>query len=381
MTVPDIPETARPDTENVEDSLKLLSRLGQAALDPIIVSDVRGCIAYWNDRCTECFGWAREEVLGKRVHDLLIPNRLVPQHLSSFAKSIAIEDPSPRRYVTHALRRDGTEFMVELSIIHMTIGSARLPFCFVRDIDAEKRHEAKLREADDKLAYLARLNAMATMASALAHEMSQPLGAAQNFLSIALMEEDHPAHQALLDCRSALGEAAQSLTSIRGLVRKGGAVPVVLALEEVLNDVLRVLSAQTHSKVQFEVGACAHLVWADRIHVEQVLTNLLRNATEALQLRSDGKVAITAEAQGEQVVLAVDDNGPGIPEERWPTLFEAFRSTKSENMGMGLALSRVLVERCGGRLWIEHKTGSGARFCFTLPRRRTMMAVPLGEAS
>jgi two-component system, LuxR family, sensor kinase FixL len=375
-----MPHAARPEAEAVEVSLEFLSRLGQAALDPIIVSDARGCIAYWNDRCTECFGWAREDVLGKRIHDLLIPKRLVPHHLSSFAKSIVIEGPPPKRYVTHALRRDGTEFMVELSIIHMTIGSARFPFCFVRDIDAEKRHEAKLREADDKLAYLARLNAMATMASALAHEMAQPLGAAQNFLSIALMERDHPAHEALLDCRSALGEAAQSLASIRGLVRKGGAVPDVVALDEVLNDVLRVLSAQSQSHVRFEMGSCAHLVWADRIHVEQVLTNLLRNATEALQSRTDGQVAVTAETQGEQLVVAVDDNGPGIPEERWPTLFEAFRSTKSENMGMGLALSRVLVERCGGRLWIEHKNGSGARFCFTLPRK-TIMTAPAGGTS
>lgn len=346
---------------------KVLAELGDAALDPVIAADGSGRILYWNKRSTECFGWEREEAVGRRVHDLVIPARHTSHHLASFRKSIANTNPKPNRYVTQALRKDGSEFAVELSIIHVQLGSLRLPVCFARDLSAAMEAEQRLREAESRLLHLSRSNAMAAMASALAHELAQPIGAARNYLSAAIIQNEGVGREALHDCQRSLGEAAVSLSKIRGLIGNSPMFPERLNLHDLARDVLVIAAGEIDPALSVQVGHCAVNVWADRIQVEQIMLNLLRNAVEACRSRDQAQIEVAFELNGGEVVISVSDNGSGIPAERITTLFEAFRSTKSDAMGIGLAIARVSVEGCGGRIWLGKTSATGTTVCFTLP--------------
>lgn len=345
----------------------MLAELGNAALDPVIAADSHGRILYWNRRSTECFGWERGEAVGRFVHDLLIPARHTPHHLRSFARSIVNIDPKPKRYVTQALRKDASEFPIELSIIHVQLGPTRLPVCFARDLSGALEAERKLREAESRLLHLSRANAMAVMASALAHELAQPIGAASNYLSAAIIQDKSGRRETLSDCQRSLREAAVSLSKIRGLIGNSPAFPERLNLHALTKNVLTIAAGEIDSSLSVQVGHCAVDVLADRIQVEQIMLNLLRNAVEACRSRVSADVSVAFEVSGREAVVSISDNGCGIPPERIPTLFEAFRSTKSDAMGIGLAVARVAVEACGGRIWLGETSVAGTTFCFSLP--------------
>lgn len=224
---------------------------------------------------------------------------------------------------------------------------------------------------------------MSTMASALAHELSQPLGAASNYLTAAFLQAEagrsiDPEIRAKLELsRDALERGGKLLASIRGMVQRGTMKPAAASVTQMVSEVLSLLTSRLPCPVHLDLSPKADLVWADRIMVEQLLLNLIRNAGDAQQGWADPAISLRAELVNDQVKITVDDSGPGIPAQRRATLFEAFKSTKSDGMGMGLAICTVLAERNGGRLWLESKEGSGARFCFTLPAARATATGPI----
>ena len=304
------------------------------------------------------------------MHELVFPERIRSEQLQIFEEWVRKPQIELRRYETQCLHRDGTEVPVEISTVLIDFQEMRLPIFFLRDLTSEKYRDQVLQDAQSRRMHFSRQNAIGAMATALAHEMAQPLGAARNYLSVALMNGDRPASAILTSCLEALDNAADKLTSIRGIFRKSQPHFANLPLRSLVDNALGLMSdALSGIQVVVDIDD-AQSVWADRMDVEQIIINLVRNASEALKANDKGNILIGASECDSEILVYVEDDGPGILQERRRGIFEAFGSSHEDGMGMGLAISRVLVDRCQGRIWLDENASQGCRFCFTLPRKR-----------
>jgi two-component system sensor kinase FixL len=226
---------------------------------------------------------------------------------------------------------------------------------------------------------VARLTALGEMASSLAHELNQPLTAISNYLRGCqrLVESDRPPPKATL--AEALGRAAeqalragQIISRLREFVARGENERAIESVSKIVEEAgaLALLGAKEQAvKVRFRFDPDANLVLADKIQVQQVLLNLMRNALEAMEGCPRRELTIsTAVRQGDFVELRVADTGPGVDQEVAARLFQPFVTSKPHGMGVGLSICRTIVESHGGRIWVEPNPGGGTLFAFTLPR-------------
>jgi C4-dicarboxylate-specific signal transduction histidine kinase len=239
-----------------------------------------------------------------------------------------------------------------------------------------RRDAAKLRRLQAELIHISRVSAMGTMASTLAHELNQPLTAVSSYISGSRRLLSDPAgcqdqaHEALLAAEAAALRGGQILRRLREFVSRGHVavkpeqLAILVAQACDLGFVDQHLLGVTY-KVRLDPG-CAWVA-ADRIQVQQVLINLFRNSVQAMQDSRHKEVVIgSAPAPGNMVEMSVADSGPGIAPEAREALFSPFQSTKPNGMGIGLSISRTIVEAHGGKIWAEEGAG-GAVFRFTLP--------------
>jgi two-component system sensor kinase FixL len=250
----------------------------------------------------------------------------------------------------------------------------------VRDVTEQHRAEDEASELRRKLAHAGRVTTLGQLASALAHEISQPLSAiqqngetAQLLLgrqSVDLVEVRAVVDDIVRDNRRA-GEVVQRL---RAWLKQGRMQPEAISLETLAQDVLALVRSEASVKRVTVECAVAHSlppVWGDRVHLSQVLLNLVVNAIEASAQAGDmrHRVSIRASvvAAGGSCEVCVSDTGPGIPPDQLSRIFEPFFTSKSEGMGMGLSISRAIVEAHGGQLWAENDARGGATFHFTVP--------------
>jgi two-component system sensor kinase FixL len=248
------------------------------------------------------------------------------------------------------------------------------------DLTERHRAEAEIRRMQAELIHVSRVSAMGAMASALAHELNQPLAAVANFLSGArrLATADGGPNPELIAALDAAGSGAQRageiLRRLRELVSRGAVsvdvehLPTLVEEAGVLAFVDEKLRRISHSTA---IQPAAEWVRADRIQIQQVLINLVRNAIEAMDGSRRRDVLISAgPAAGEMVEIAVADSGHGIAPEHMDELFSQFMTTKSGGMGIGLPICRTIVEAHGGKIWAENRPEGGAVFRFTLPAAR-----------
>lgn len=253
-----------------------------------------------------------------------------------------------------------------------------------RDVTRRKQVEAEHRDAEKalkqlqaELVHVSRVSAMGTMASALAHELNQPLTAAANYLqaSTHLLSRQTSANPQLLD---AIGNATDQILRageivrrLRSLVTKKTASPEVIPIQQTIDEALKLSLADAKSvgvSWHVSIDPAARHVYADRIQVEQVLINLIRNAVDAMRDCPTKMLAISTRKQGaDKLQVDVVDSGPGISAEARAKLFGAFNTTKADGMGIGLSISQTIVEAQGGRIWADNEPTGGARFSFTLP--------------
>lgn len=233
-----------------------------------------------------------------------------------------------------------------------------------QDINAEKAHAA-LRE---EIAHGARVQAMNIMAATIAHEIAQPLTAASNYIAAARLGEGR--QDALLDkARAQISLAHGIMQRARDMAanrRAGGAARIAEAVDDAVS-LLRASLPDCSAEFSVDLDADAAWVAADKVQVQQVLLNLLRNAAQAIEGIANAQIAVTSTLQADgMVLLTVADNGPGI---RTPeNLFQPFASTRpASGLGLGLSICRTIVESYGGRIYADSSTLRGARLCFTLP--------------
>lgn len=254
----------------------------------------------------------------------------------------------------------------------------------VQNLDLEAREsqrlaqEAELKRLQIDLVQVSSLSAMGTMASTMAHELNQPLTAVANFArgSRRLLEEPTPARiekaaQGMAQVEAGAIRAGQIVRRIRGLVHRGDAQTKPEPLRAIVDEACELAFVDARLLgVDREVRLSRDDLWVnvDAIQIQQVLINLIRNAVESVHKLPGAKVSVVAVEAGPLVTVAVSDNGPGISDTVREDLFSPFNSTKSQGLGLGLSISRTIIEAHGGKIWSENQPGGGATFRFTLQR-------------
>jgi two-component system sensor kinase FixL len=250
---------------------------------------------------------------------------------------------------------------------------------FYRDITDRKRSEEELKRAQSELIHASRISAMGAMASTLAHELSQPLTSVSNYIDTAerilrpvQAQEAREAARALGLAGAATRRASEILRRLRSFVSKRQVEAEIHDLQEVIADacVLMLPHAQRHAvEIRFGLDRYAKWVRVDAIQIQQVLINLVKNAIEAMDGCEEKLVTIASRALGDgSIEVSVTDTGPGVDGANDDALFAPFVSGKNDGMGVGLSISRTIIEAHGGVIGADKPVNGGATFRFTLPR-------------
>jgi two-component system, LuxR family, sensor kinase FixL len=347
--------------------------------DAMIVIDGYGFVQFFSTAAERLFGYAEQEAIGKNVSELM-PNPDRARHdgyLARYRSSGERHIIGVGRIVT-GQRRDGTTFPMHLSIGEMQSGGEPYFTGFVRDLTEHQQTQARLQELQSELVHISRLSAMGEMASALAHELNQPLAAISNYMkgsrrllagsgdpNTAKIENamDRAAEQAL--------RAGQIIRRLRDFVSRGESEKRVESLSKLVEEAgaLGLAGAREQNvQLRFNLNPQFDLVLVDRVQIQQVLVNLFRNALEAMaQSPRRELIAANTAVADDMIEVAVSDTGTGFPDDVKANLFQTFFTTKDTGMGVGLSISRSIIEAHGGRMWAENNSSGGATFRFTLP--------------
>jgi two-component system, LuxR family, sensor kinase FixL len=371
------------DQKQVEETLRIreghLRSILETIPDSMIVIDGSGIMQFFSRAAERQFGYAEQEAIGKNV-SMLMPNPDRERHdgyLARYASTGERHIIGIGRIVT-GQRRDGTTFPMHLSIGEMQSGGKPYFTGFVRDLTEHQQTQARLQELQSELVHVSRLSAMGEMASALAHELNQPLAAISNYMkgSRRLLADSPDPNRSKIE--NALDRAAeqalragQIIRRLRDFVSRGESEKRVESLSKLIEEAGALgLSGAREQGVQlrFNLDPEHDQVLVDRVQIQQVLVNLFRNALDAMA-DSPQRELIASNARGadDMIEVAIFDTGPGIPADVMPNLFQTFFTTKETGMGVGLSISRSIVEAHGGRMWAESNRSGGATFRFTLP--------------
>jgi PAS domain S-box-containing protein len=374
---------AEEDLRSSEEQHRLLV---ETASDAIVSIDHHGTIQFANPATGRIFGHDPAELIGKSL-TILMPAFMRELHTNGLSRYLA----TGRRHTSWqgteltALRKNGQEFPVEVSFGELTRDGHKVFTGFIRDISERKQAEDKLRASERslqvsqaELARVSRLTTMGELAASIAHEVNQPLTAVINNGSACLRLlanrnlESEVLRRALEGIVADGHRASAVLARIRAFIKKEPAETIELNVNDVIRDVLALAGrALDENQVLLHRQLTTDLpfVLGDRVQLQQVLLNLIMNAIEAM-------TAVTAQPrllwvqsrldESGEVLVAVSDSGTGFGPEV-DRVFTPFFTTKANGMGMGLSISRSLIESHGGRLWAAPNSPHGAVFSFTLP--------------
>jgi two-component system sensor kinase FixL len=344
--------------------------------DAMIVIDAGGLVQSFNSAAERLFGCDAKEVCGRNVK-MLMPS---PCDDNQDADLQRYRDAG-ERHIVIGRRQDGSTFPMELSVGEVRQGEHRWFTGFVRDLTETRHSERRLQDLQAELAQLSRLTEMGQTASDLAHELTQPLTAAANFLQAArrLLDgrDDLSFQRAMRALASAIGQVGRAGHIIRRLREFVKNVAPERQAEDILTVIaeasaLALIGAKDRGIVmRFRPAPSLPRVFVDKTQIQQVLVNLVRNAVEAMETSARREITIeTVRSENHFVRVHVADRGPGIAAEVAARLFQPFVTTKAQGMGIGLSLCRAIIEAHGGRLWAEANPGGGTIFRFTLPTAR-----------
>jgi len=285
---------------------------------------------------------------------------------------------------------DGSTFPVELSAGRFDLLGAEHYAVVVRDITVRREAEARHRRHDAELAHVSRVSLAGEMAAGLAHELSQPLTAitafARGCLRILAAPAPDPAllHEGVTEVVQQAERAGDVLDRLREFVRGGEnlrALTVVAPLIDAALSLVHMEAMQQEIEIEARIDPGLPPIVADRVQIEQVLLNLLRNAMDAMEAASTERrlIVIEARRKGNRAIeISVADSGPGVAAEVTDTIFEPFVTTKPDGMGMGLSISRSIIESHGGSLRMARGVRVGGIFSFDLPSAETEASTDAG---
>jgi two-component system cell cycle sensor histidine kinase/response regulator CckA len=354
----------------------------ESAPNGILVIDADGRIVLVNSQTERMFGYARDELLGASVETLL-PDRFREAHPAHRKKFFA--DPKARRMGAgrdlYGRRKDGSEVPVEIGHTPFEPADGVLTLSSIVDISERKAAAEQLHRHQTEMAHVARLSTMGEMAAGLAHEINQPLSAITNYADGCknlLNGGSHAplrVHDMLLQITSEGHRAAEIIRRLRRFVSKLEPRYVTIDINELVRDACALVAHDARNRgvaMHFNVDKSAPRVLGDAVQLQQVVVNLVLNGFEAMDQNQRGERALEIETRAgetgaEFVEIAFKDRGIGLPNERADRMFEAFYTTKRRGLGMGLSISRSIVEAHGGRLAAENRPGGGAVLRVSLP--------------
>ena len=364
------------DRKRAEQATLLLAAIVESSHDAIVSKRLNGVITSWNKGAERLFGYAAEEAVGQNIMLIIPPDRRDEERaiVERLMRGERVD-----HFDTVRMRKDGSMLDVALTISPMKdaagaiVGASKL----ARDITERKRAEAALRQAQADLAYMSRVTTMGELTASLAHEIRQPISAAVTNARTCLRwlgrevpdvaEASEAASRIVKDAT----RAADIISRISLLFKKGALQRELVDVNDVIREMIVLLrgEATRHSiSTRIELAEDLPKVMADPVQLQQVFMNLMLNAIEAMKEGSgESELTIKSEADDGQVLISIIDTGVGLSPEQVEQIFKAFFTTKDTGTGMGLPISRSIIESHGGRLWATGVPGSGATFQFTLP--------------
>ncbi|HET9429412.1 MAG TPA: PAS domain S-box protein [Allosphingosinicella sp.] len=347
--------------------------------DAMVVIDERGNILSFSAAAEKMFGFTEDEVLGENV-SMLMPSPDRERHDSYLANYLATGERKIIGIgrVTTARHRNGYTFPIELAVGEAWLEGRRIFTGFMRDLTERQQTELRLQDLQSELAHVGRVSEVGTLASALAHELNQPLTAVANYCETARDLLAGPLDPETVDVlREALDDAAQQsvragqiVRRLRDFITHGRTERRVENLPRLINEAnaLALVGSREHEiEVQVDLDPEARSVLVDRIQIQQVLVNLIRNGIDAMASSRVRVLGIATKRDGEGWIrVTVSDTGSGISDSVAAQLFQPFVTSKEHGMGIGLSICRTIIEAHGGRIWFEPGLRSGTLFHFTL---------------
>lgn len=356
--------------------------------DAMVVIDDQGVVISFSTAAQRLFGYSEAEVVGRNL-SMLMPEPDRSQHdgyLRHYRETGERHIIGVGRIVT-GMRADGSRFPMKLSVSEAVSSTPRIFTGFVQDLTERQEFETKLEQARTELIHVSRLSAMGTMASTLAHELNQPLTAIANYGAAIgdLLDREETLDRDLLrhgfeEISEQAIRAGNIVRRLRQFVGRGELTRTIEDVPTLINEAsaLALVGSREHGiSAQFFYSPAATPVFVDRVQVQQVLVNLIRNACEAMETAPVRRLSIsTALVNPHTVEITVADTGPGLAPQIASRLFEAFATTKENGMGLGLSICRTIVESHGGRISARPAQGGGTEFRFTLPKPDIAGAAP-----
>ena len=368
--------------KQLEEESRLRSAVFEQIPDGCIIVEVpSGKVVYMNAAFTDVTGYTVADILGEKL-SFLQGADTDRDTVANLRQAIASEQAFAGEIVSY--KKDGTPFwnLMRIAPISDSSGSVTHYVGICLDVTERKRLDEQLNEQRAHLAHLSRVAAMGELTAALAHELNQPLAAILSNAQAAqrFLEQEAPAiddvREILRDIVADDKRAGEVMRRMRRLVKRGENQFEPLDINGVIGEVHRLVS---HDMAMKQVTLDAELtpglpaLHGDPVQLQQVILNLLINACQAVMNREQGRRNIlltTANGADQSIEIRVTDSGPGIDEKIRDKIFQPFFTTKEEGMGMGLAVSRTIIEAHGGRFWAESSPGQGAVFRITLPLER-----------
>ena len=365
--------------KRAEQATRLLAAIVESSHDAIVSKSLNGVITSWNKGAERLFGYAAEEAVGQNITLIIPPERRDEERtiIEQLTRGERID-----HFETVRMRKDGSLLDVSLTISPMKDDSGRVVGAskLARDITERKRAEEALRQAQTDLAHVSRLTTMEEFTASLAHEVKQPIAAIVTDANTCVrwITRDEPdlneAREAAWRIVKDAKRASEIINRVRLLFKKGTPQRELVDVNEVAREMIVLLGdkASGHSiSIRTELAEDLPHVIGDRVQLQQVLMNLIVNGVEAMH-DVDGPRELTIKSQpaeNDELLLSVSDTGMGLPRHQADEIFNAFFTTKTHGTGMGLRISRSIVESHGGRLWAADNSPRGASFCFTLPTK------------
>lgn len=358
-----------------------LNSILNASIEGIIVIDTRGTIVSVNSAVERIFGYEADELIGQSV-SLLVPYSFRMKKQSYLEKYLRIFVPKAIGQIreVEGLRRDGVLVPLDMTIAEFPLDGLQYYSGIVRDVSARKLQEQQEKEHLEKLAHVTRLGLMGEMASGIAHEVNQPLSAVVNYTKVCLnlIQNGQPDLEKLSEILSKANlqalKAGQIIHSMREFVKPRKIHRSTVDINELISDAIGMFESdfkQHLIDMRFEFTKTLPHVFIDRVQIEQVVLNLIRNSIDALKELpqfTQRKLSIeTSLNDVGYIVVRVKDNGPGLSSIQREKILTPFFTTKASGMGMGLSISRSLVEAHHGTLHFNSKEDKGTTFYFTLP--------------
>lgn len=355
----------------------LLGSILSTIPDALIVIDAHAHIVSFSAAAQRMFGYVEAEVLGENIM-ILMPSPDRERHddyMANYLKTGVRKIIGIGR-LTSARRRDGSTFPIELQVGELHDGDDRFFTGFIRDLTERQQTERRLQDLQAELAHTARVTAMGTLASALAHELNQPLTAIANYMEagrdmLAQPDVDRALLAEALDESAAQAlRAGNIIRSLREFIRRGDAFRQPEPLRAVLTEGTALAFIGVDSRgIDMDIATDRGIgsVLINRVQIQQVVINLVRNAVEAMEGKVVRLLRISAGVDDAgRVEVTVEDSGSGLSPDVARQLFSPFHSTKPDGLGVGLSICQTIVEAHGGRIWATPSRWGGSSFHFTL---------------